>query len=106
MKAVLVALTAALAGLLPDSAMAKVDFDAKEKREVGSWEWYQPCTKVLPSNSRIIGGASAKWGDGKRPVVQIVDVYPPGVAWRPSRRPGSGPPAPATPWATAPRSPV
>jgi hypothetical protein len=72
--------TAALAGLLPDSAMAKVDFTAKEKREAGSWEWYQSCTKILPSNSRIIGGASTKWGDGKRTIVQIVDVYPPGVA--------------------------
>ena len=69
-----------LSGLMPDSAMAKIDFKAKEKREAGGWEWYQSCTKILPSNPRIIGGARARWSDGKRTVSQIVDVYPPGVA--------------------------
>jgi hypothetical protein len=69
-----------VAALLPDGAMGKVGFSYATKPEPGTWSWYEPCAGRLPSDGQLVGGAHARWSDGKRTLDQVVAYYPPGVA--------------------------
>jgi hypothetical protein len=65
-----------VAALLPEGAMTKVGFTYATKPEPGKWSWYEPCTGTLPSDNQLIGGAHARWSDGKRTLDQVVAFYP------------------------------
>jgi hypothetical protein len=69
-----------VAALLPEGAMTKVGFAYATKPEAGKWSWYEPCTGRLPSDKQLIGGAHARWSDGKRTLDQVVAFYPPAAA--------------------------